>query len=106
MATVTKLSAPKLDEFLKFAVDNGINGVCIKKMYHFPENKMLSEQDHEWMRSVILTEEQFANICEPLKEKYKNKLWFVIESEQKRQDNLKTVIIKMKSEVPAPEIHS
>jgi len=104
MATVTRLSAPKLDEFLEFAVNNGINGVCIKKMYHYPENNMI--KDHDWMRSMILTEEEFINICEPLKNKYKDKLWFIFEAEEKRKDNLGTILTKMQNDNAVPEVYS
>lgn len=105
MATVTKISAPKLDEFLQFAVDTGINGVCIKNMYHYPESKMLSAEDHNWMRNVILPEEEFFNICEPLRIKYSNKLIFVFEAEEKRKSNLTTIFTRMKRDEPVPEIH-
>lgn len=90
MATVTRLSAPTLDEFAQFALDNGINGITIKKMYHYPENTMI--KDHDWMKKMILSEDEFYQICSPLKEKYKKRMWILFESEPKRKSNIENII--------------
>lgn len=78
MATVTKLSAPTLDAFAQFALDNGINGLTLRNLYHFPGNNMLKSEEHDWMRSMLIPDEVFLEKCNELVEKYKNKMEFRI----------------------------
>lgn len=76
MATVTNLSLPKLDDLVNFAIDNGINGLTIRNLYHFPESTMLKKEDHEWMKKMLMPDEVFMEKCNEIINKYNDKIIF------------------------------
>lgn len=80
MATVTKLSLPKLDDLLQFAVDNGMNGITLRNLYYFPESDMI--QDHKWMSEMVMPQEVFLEACKKLQDRYKDKIHFIIMTEK------------------------
>lgn len=78
MATVTKLSISSLDNLVDFAVNNGINGITIRNLYHYPENTMLKTEEHNWVKSMLIPDEVFLKKCNELIEKYKNKISILV----------------------------
>lgn len=90
MAVVTKFSLPTLEDFVKFSIDLGVNGMTIKKLHHWPENTMI--KDHDWMRNMMLKEEDFYAKCDELNSKYGNQITFIFESLEKLKHDREKVI--------------
>lgn len=65
VTTVNKLNIKKLEDVVKFALDNGINGINFRKMYHHPESNMI--QNHDRMREILLSDPEFNVAVQKLK---------------------------------------
>ena len=92
MATVTALSISSLDDLLNFSIENGINSIAIRNLYHFPHNTMLSKSDHEWMTTMLIPDEVFLEKCNELMDKYKNKIHFHITTPTKVRNHEKEIL--------------
>lgn len=80
VTTLNKLNINLLEDVIKYAVDNKIDGICIRNMFYFPNSSII--QDHEKMQAIVLDNEVFLNETNALKEKYKNYISFNINDEE------------------------
>lgn len=91
MATVTRLSSKKLEELVKFSIGEGANGLTLRNLYYYPNNEMID--DHEWMSSMVMTEEEFLNIVNPIVDQYKSKINFIVMTHKIVKSNNEKILV-------------
>lgn len=80
VTTVNKENLNGLKKLVKYAVDLGINGIEMRKMYHFSTSTVI--KDHQKMQSMMLSNVAFANTMEMLQAKYDKHIQFCINDEK------------------------
>jgi MoaA/NifB/PqqE/SkfB family radical SAM enzyme len=76
ITTVNKLNIDLLSDLCKYAHDNGVKFIELRKMFYHPTSTIL--KNHDKMKEMLLTDEEFQSKIEKIVNKYKNKLDFYV----------------------------
>lgn len=57
MTTVNRLNLKKLGDVVKFAEKCKLNGINFRKMFHFPDSKII--KDHDKMREIFISDDEY-----------------------------------------------
>lgn len=92
MPTVTKLSISSLENLVKFAIDIGVNGLSLRNLYHLPEMTNIKPEEHDWIKSMLISDQVFLEKCNELIEKYKKQIKFYIMTPTLVRNNEKEIL--------------
>jgi MoaA/NifB/PqqE/SkfB family radical SAM enzyme len=87
VTTVTTKNISGLKNLSQYALDNGINNIELRNMFHHPESKIVN---HSKMHKLIVENQDFKNSCEKLVAKYGKKITFHINDAVRLSDEKKT----------------
>lgn len=81
VCTVSSLNIYKLRDLFTFAVDAGINGIELRKMFYYPTSRIIT--NHDLMSRILLTNEEFLKECDSLVAEFKDKIYIFINDEER-----------------------
>ena len=90
VTTITSQSAPTVEDLIKFSIDNGVNEMVLRKMFYHVGSRVI--QNHEQMKEMLMTSEEFDLLCAPLIQKYKEKIKFFYNGEVEMDKVTKSII--------------
>lgn len=90
VTTITSASAPTTEDLIKFAIDNGINEMVLRKMFYHPNSQVI--QNHARMKELLMTAVEFDSLCRPLIDKYGKQIKFFYNSEVEMDKVTKSII--------------
>jgi MoaA/NifB/PqqE/SkfB family radical SAM enzyme len=76
ITTVNSRNLSKLDDLCEYALDNQICFMELRKMFYNPESNVI--KDHDKMKSIFLSDDEFDKKTMELVEKYKNRMKFYV----------------------------
>lgn len=91
ITTVTSRNINGIFDLVKYATDIGINLVELRKMFYFPDSKII--KDHFKMKELMVSDEEFDNSSTKVLEKFGNQIEiYVNDSELMEKHRLKQKI--------------
>lgn len=91
ITTVSSDNINLLSDLIKYGIDIGVNGIELRKMYYSPSSIII--KDHEKMKSLLLTNEQFNDSARSLKEEWSKSINFYINYEDTIKSHIKKQIV-------------
>lgn len=93
VTTVSTLNGPGLKDLADFAVDSGVDGIELRKMFYLPNSKII--KNHDMMSKLLMTDEQFELAYKPIVEEYRNKLKICINDAETIETHKKQQKVKV-----------
>ena len=87
VATVNKKNIGGIKKLIKYAIDSGINGIELRRMYHFPTSKII--QNHKKMSTLTISNGEFTNMAYLVEEKFGGQIEFYINDEVSISNEIK-----------------
>ncbi len=91
ITTVSSDNINLLPELIKYGIDIGVKGIELRKMYYSPSSTII--KDHEKMKSLLLSNEQFNDSANSLKKQWSDRINFYINYENTIKSHIKKQII-------------
>lgn len=76
ITTVCSLNIDKLLDLCKYAVDNGIPNIELRKMFYRPDSNVI--KDHNKMKEILISDEEFYSKSEMLVKEFDKKIQFYV----------------------------
>lgn len=84
VTTVNKLNINDIENVSKFAIENGINSINLRKMFYFSNSRII--ENHDKMKDILIPNSVFVENVLKLKSMYKNKLIINFMDEEKHEN--------------------
>lgn len=76
ITTVCSLNIDKLPDLCKYAEDNGIPNIELRKMFYRPDSNVI--KDHNKMKDIFISDEEFYSKTEILVKEFNKKIQFYV----------------------------
>ena len=81
IVTVSSKNIHLLDDLMKWAAANRIQGVELRKMFHYPDSDVI--KNHDTMKDLLISNEEFLKVSKSLRSVYWHSFSFCINDEEK-----------------------